>query len=372
MQKISETFCPAKWDDLYINLESNFAYGCCKALPVPINNDCKKTLDKQKENLLNNIQDPSCEYCWKLERNNLPSLRQIHLANFSRPYEDYLANCDPLEVEINLGNECNFQCIYCNPKFSSKWNADVLKKPYALFTDKFNYSYIPIKEIRDNIDTENVITTYAKNIKSIALLGGEPFYNKKFFKILDNLSVDTLRITTNLSAKIEDLKKFFSITKKFKSVILQISIDSTGDLAEFTRYGINYEDFLVKLKFVLDNCPANTKIFILSVMTSITIRDIKNIKKLILPLVQNNSVVWNLSYCTSPRFQSFDTLLDKFKQSAILELNELQIYNNIVGEDVVLSAIQISKFNKTLYMQLVHFLNEFSSRQKIKLPIELD
>lgn len=371
MQKISKTFCPSKWDDLHINLESQFAYGCCKATPVPINNDFKKILDKQKENLLNDIQDPSCEYCWKLERHNLPSQRHKCLEQFSRSYDEYIANCDPLEIEINLGNECNFQCIYCNPKFSSKWHADILKKPYKIFSDKFNYT-IPINEVKKNIDAENLIYQLAENTKRIALIGGEPFYNKKFFQILENINVDTLRITTNLSAKTANLQRFFEISSKFNKVEFQISIDSTGSIAEFTRYGLNYKEFYNKLCFIIDKCPGNVNIKILSLMTSLTILDLKELKKEILPLVKNNAIKWDLSYCTNPVFQSFDTLQDKFKTEAILELDELENYTAIYGANIVAGAIKVSQFNKTLYMQLLHFLKDFAERRKINIPFDLN
>jgi hypothetical protein len=35
-------------------------------------------------------------------------------------------------------------------------------------------------------------------------------------------------------------------------------------------------------------------------------------------------------------------------------------------------AINSSKFNKTLYNQMKHFLNEFSTRKNILIPVELD
>ena len=42
-------------------------------------------------------------------------------------------------IQVSVGNECNFQCTYCNPKFSSKWEDDVRRQSYKVFTDRFFY-----------------------------------------------------------------------------------------------------------------------------------------------------------------------------------------------------------------------------------------
>lgn len=370
MQKIPDTFCPAKWDELQINLESNFIYSCCKATPVEINDNFNSALNEQKENLLNGIKDLSCEYCWKLERNNLPSLRHFKLKNITRNFKEYLQNCDPLVVEINLGNECNFQCVYCNPKFSSRWQNDVHKKEYKLYSDKFHYA-IPLNFNRKKDKIKNLLENYNKKSKMISLIGGEPFYNKLFFDIIKNLQTPLIEVTTNLSTNKNDLMKFFDLTLKFEKVKFNISLDSTGDIAEFTRFGMNYKNFQNNLEFVLENCPKNIDITIKTVCSSTTVLDLSNVKNYIVPLIETFSINWYINPCHNPKFQSFDTLKDTYKPQILEMLTELKKNNKIGGTDIVKSAILTSKFNKTLYNQLVHFYNEFASRKKIKIPFDL-
>lgn len=370
MQKIPDTFCPAKWDELQINLDNNFVYACCKAAPVEITENFENVLDQQKYNLLNNIQDPSCNYCWKVEKNNLSSLRHYKLKNYTRDFKEYVDNCSPSYVEINLGNECNFQCVYCNPKFSSRWQSDVTKKPYKLYSDKFFYA-IPINHTRKKEQITKLFNHYGKISQTIGIIGGEPFYNKSFFDIIKNLQSPNLELVTNLSAHQDDIKKFFRLTQDFKSVIFQISIDSTDKIAEFTRFGMNFSKFKDNLKFVLENSPKNYIIELSSVFTSTTILDLENTKNFIMPLLTTDRIKWILSPCINPRFHSFSTLKDIYKPELLTLLEQLKLHTNAKGVDSVISAILSNKFNNTMYNQLIHFYKEFAARKKIKIPFSL-
>lgn len=373
MQEIPNTFCPAKWDEVFINLQNNLIYACCKSTPVPIDRNLDKVLNHQKENLLAGIRDSSCEYCWKLEKNNLPSLRHEWLNKYTayRKYQDYSANTKPLQVEINLGNECNFQCIYCNPKFSSKWHADIDKKPYKIFSDRSNY-VIPIKVNRMQEEIKQLVKKYSTEVNSISFIGGEPFYNKSFFQILDLVSTEEITVTTNLSSDISTIEKFFKSAGKFKKVKFNISVDSTNKIAEFTRYGTDFKRFKSNLLYVIENAPENLQIKFLTLLTSITIRDLSNLKNMIMPLLDNNYIKWELSYCSTPKFQSLDTLKDELKEPACEILSQLVTNEKIMGAATAKSAVLSSKFNNTLYMQLVHFINEFADRKKIDIPFDLN
>ena len=83
MPKIPDTFCPAKWDEIYINLDYNFVYSCCKATPVTVNSNISETLKNQKTNLLSGIMDPSCNYCWDIEEKGHTSRRARYLKKFN-------------------------------------------------------------------------------------------------------------------------------------------------------------------------------------------------------------------------------------------------------------------------------------------------
>lgn len=369
MQDLPKTFCPAKWDELFINLEFNLAYACCKSTPIQIDTNISNSLRTQKKNLMAGIKDPSCNYCWKSEDAGLPSIRMLYLSKFKNNIEDYTDDRMPSSVEINLGNECNFQCMYCNPKFSSKWYADVSKKPYSLFNSKFNYA-LPIKKEISKDDKFSLIKKYSLHTHRIDLIGGEPFYTKRFFELLEIIQSKEIFVTTNLSCSKAQIDKFFKLTEKFEKVGFHFSLDATGKIAEFTRHGLDFDLFDSNLRYILKNAPKNFNFQIKSLMTSITITDLENLKNYLHEFL-NGNFKWLLYNCITPEFQSFLTLKDELRGPAIDILSELEKTPNVLHADTIKSAILTSSFNKTLYNQLKVFVNEFSTRKNILVPVDL-
>lgn len=374
---ISKTFCPAKWDEILINLSANYVYSCCKSVPVKITKkeDINRALESQRQNLLNEIQDSHCNYCWDVENNGHLSKRHEHLAKINpNDYNLYTTGkVVPKFIEVNLGNECNFQCMYCNPKFSSQWETDVLTKPYKTYSDKFFYAV----EEKNSNNIANSIEWLKQfdYVEKLSLIGGEPLQNKNFYKVIDSIGSKYLELTTNLSCQtVAPIDKILNLSNRYEEIYLGISIDSTRENAEFTRYGMNFELLLANIKYLLENAPGNVKIFFNSVMTSITIRDIASTIDLIDSFhKQNNSISWNIHFCRDPNIFTLNTLPDQYKDDI---LNKVKTLENkaytITGIQPLQGAIITSKFNNTLYKQMVHFLQEFSGRKNISIPNNLN
>ena len=373
---IAKTFCPAKWNEILVNLNENYVYSCCKSVPVKITKkeDIEQALDDQKKNLLSGIQDPSCNYCWKIEDQGYASLRQSHLSEFDySTIDQYIDNTiSPRKIEINLGNECNFQCTYCNPKFSSQWETDVKKKPYELYSDRFFYA--SNEKNSNNInDTIKWLQTY-KFVKNLNIIGGEPLQNKHLFRVVECINSDKLGITTNLSCKKTSLDKILNLANKYKEIDMVVSLDSTRENAEFSRYGMEFDVLLDNIRYLIDNSPSNIKITFVSLMTSITIQDFDNIVELMDKFYNLNptNIKWEISYCQYPTILSLNTLLDRHKPKILERINSIKDRKYIKGLETLEGAIMVSKFNKTLYGQMKHFLEEFSSRKNIAIPVILD
>lgn len=375
MQQLPSTFCPAKWDEIMLNFSFDYVFSCCKATPVKFDNkNYNIVIKQQKENLLNGIQDPSCDYCWKHENKNLPSKRQEYLKLFDQSKFELYKKDDikPIQVELYIGNECNFQCTYCNPKYSSQWELDVKKEPYNVFTDK---DFFEVD--KKNKEIKNDILDFIKNLNKksfLIILGGEPLLNKFIWEILDNTSAENISIITNLSTnKTQDIDKLIEKCAQLKSMNVTVSIDSTKENAEFTRYGSNFSTFAKTFDYLLINAPSNMHININSVISTITIRDLKNF----LLFVKNNKekfpkLTWRMNPCVYPRIQSFETLSDDFRAESLNLLQEIKMLDYVKGADTVEASLLSTKFNKTLYYELKHFLLQFSNRKKITIPICLN
>ena len=373
---ISKTFCPAKWDELTVNLSANYVYSCCQSEPIKITKkeDITRALDQQKNNLLEGIQDPACDYCWKVENQGYNSLRHDYLNTFDSTLIDQYKNntVDIKRIEVNLGNECNFQCTYCNPKFSSQWESDVKNKPYKIYSDRFFYA-VDEKNNNNINDTIDWLNSYA-SVDILKIIGGEPLQNKHFFRVIGSIKSNILVFHTNLSCKKNKLDNILNLAKNYKEIVIGISLDSTGKNAEFSRYGMDFNLMLDNIRYLITRIPPNIKIQFVSVMSSITIRDFNNMSDLIDNFYNLNptNISWHMVYCQNPLILSLDTLPDQYKSKILEKIALIKDRKYINGLEILESGIRASKFNKTLYGQMKHFLEEFSSRKNIAIPVILD
>ena len=372
MQKIPKTFCPAKWDELHLNYNYNWAYGCCKATPIVFKRDWHEELDKQKNNLLEGVQDPSCDYCWQVENQGGVSDRQGYLDNFDyNTFELYQQPREPSTVEVNLGNECNFQCTYCGPQFSSKWQQEQSTNPIKFKTDIQHYRLV--KKQDELIDNNLRFLNKYQELDTLNLIGGEPLLNKKLFKMLDEVdNVKNLHITTNFSCSHKVINNIIERSQRYHSVKLAISLDSTGLVAEFTRWGMDYDKLISNIDYLIDNIRDNIEIRILTLVSALTIVDLDRLTEVVNELKQRHSkLTWRLSYCASPRIQSFATVKDELKLQALDKIKQLALLDYTVNADTVVTSLEGSEFDSKLYQEQQEFLEEFSLRKKIAIPREL-
>jgi len=368
--KIPNTFCPAKWDELHLNYNYKWAYGCCKATPIVFVDDWREQLDQQKQNLLNGVQDPSCDYCWKVENNGGVSDRHGYIKNFDQTlFPEYLENLrEPSTIEVNLGNECNFQCTYCSPQFSSKWDTDMRSKPYKIKSDMGHFR-LNSKQA-DNIESNLTFLNKYQSIDVLNILGGEPLQNKRLFKMLDDIdNVKNLHITTNFSCKKETIDQIIERSQRYDSVRLGISLDATGKIAEFTRYGMNWANMIDNIEYLISHAGKNIEIRILTLLSSLTIHGIDNLTILMKEIHgAYPNTTWRLSYCVSPKIQSFKTLINKEKYlNKVKELGNLPF---VLNSESVYNELLASEYDNELRKELDKFLNEFSQRKQIEIPKE--
>jgi len=363
---IPDTFCPAKWDEIHLNVQQDYVFSCCKATPIRFYKNINQALNTQKNNLLTGIQDPSCNYCWATET----GLRHEYLSKFDpNKFEHYKTNTvTPTLMEINLGNECNFQCLYCNPKFSSQWEQDVRKKPYRLFVDKFNYEIVEVNRRTTSESNLSIINEF-QDVKNLNVIGGEPLLNKNLWQIFETTSATSISLVTNLSCDAKQLDKLFALHDKFEKIIIGVSIDATKEISEFVRYGLNFNTLIANLTYIFEHAPGNVHLNILSLMTSLTVLDLENFTKLVeVWKTQFPKLNWVLSYCVNPEIQGFKTLTENDRQTALKSVQYIKTLDYVSGIDSVEGALANTKFNNTLFQQMRYFVNEFATRKQIEKP----
>lgn len=371
---IPDSFCPGKWDELCLNLNYNYVYSCCSAVPMTFVKDFNEVLDKQKANLLNGVKDTSCNHCWDIERSGGTSKRPKYFKNFdSKDFVSYQNGTSQVKsLELNLGNECNFQCVYCNPKYSSLWEADVAKQPYKVFADRFNYNIIEKNKVDlTEVNCEQVASV--GHVSEFKLIGGEPLQNKHVWEVLESASADRLTITTNLSCKQSSIDRLLALANtQFKSIRFQISLDATKEISEFVRYGMEYDATVKNIEYVLLNAPPNVLVTIASTISSLTVRDLPNFTKQIEHWQTiRPSLIWTLNYCSTPVIQSFVTLPEVFKNSVQEQIDYIKTMPNIEFPETIESALQTT-YSPTMYKELQYFMQQFADRKNIKIPLCLE
>lgn len=357
-----KSFCPAHWDDIHFAPSQGYMQGCCKATPIPIDN--KIELEMRRRSALNGVRVPACNYCWKTEDAGLESYRHFKLSKW-----DGTQNCRLLT--LNLGNLCNLQCVYCNEKYSSKWQTDKKKFgkiPLTVDSDVYYSGDVENKPSQVYIDFYN--ETQPTSVLTVT--GGEPLIGTVFYDIMEACDLerlDQIRVSTNLCyTNPVVLKKLLELQDKVK-IIIQPSLDTVNiETQERIRYGFNWQLFESNLKYLLEK--TNVSISFNSLMTDQSVLGIYKMHEYVYNLKCRypNRIEWFVSYCVQPRIHSFEVLDDYERSEAIQQvgkvLQELDNEKEITGLNGVLAALNSTSFDEALFVEQLAFYEEFNMRQK--------
>lgn len=246
---MSDFYCAAPWRGLHVNLDGDVRV-CCAGQPGFLGNINQKTIDdilssdKLKE-IRNSINQGvgHREYCRGcLERiNDGHTERQWHNdtnKDFLVVGADVESKHCPTIVDIRWNNTCNLSCSYCNSYFSSTWGS-INKSPVK-------------SQVRPNYNSLiEFISSNTKNIRDVAMLGGEPLLINENVMLLQNLPLDTrVTIITNGAVDFE-YNKVFELLSQRKNVHWRISVDNITEQYEYVRHGAQWHRLvnnLIKIK----------------------------------------------------------------------------------------------------------------------------
>lgn len=297
LNKVSPSFCLAKWKQLTLHLQNGQNHSCHHPYPHKVdlqeisndpsalhNTSFKK---EQRRLMLEGKRPKECQYCWNVENTEAHKDKKIFSDRILKSSEgwakDDLAkisstpwntNVNPSYLEVSFSNICNFKCSYCSPVYSSKWQEEAGKfGPYPTSSHYNDLSYFQANsEISDFSKKNNPYLdafwkwwpSLSQDLKVFRITGGEPLLSPDTFKILDYLdsapmpNLD-LAINTNACVPSEIFEKFSTkihsllSRKKIKSFKLYASLDGTGAAAEYSRFGLDYSLWLKNTGYFLDH-----------------------------------------------------------------------------------------------------------------------
>lgn len=270
-----------------------------------------------RQNLADDIQDPSCSVCWNLENKGLGSSR----TRFSSMHtdSDNLSHWD-----IRDDNLCNMSCRMCGPWCSSLWNQEALK-----YKDDKTYYNHPVSDsiiLKTKTDTKQVFQDNLDHCKSVYFAGGEPLLNNTHWDILkilyDNERWDThVRYTTNLMKTKYKGMDAIEMWKKFKRISISVSVDAIGELAEYTRTGTVWETVEENLRKILQYQSDEINVNVNITTSLLTIHQLDKTIDYLLDLGVNAEDIMYFNVLRAPRFLNVNLLPTEEKHRLWTKLN---------------------------------------------------
>ena len=276
-KEVGPTFCLAKWHHVTMYLQTGETHSCYHPAPhkIPLldvfetPSALHNTAHKKQERkmMLEGKQPDGCQYCWNIEAMGPDYISDRHIRNASifteERYEQtakgpWDQNVNPEYIEINFGNECNFKCGYCHPKYSTRFFNEI--KEHGPVTSVKNHRCdIDWMKLYSREEDNPYVDAFwkwwpelRKTLNIMRVTGGEPLMHVSTWKLLEKIDKDPmpwleLNINSNLGVKTSLVEKLSDSVKqlcddgKIRSFKLFTSLDTWGPRAEYIRTGLDLE-----------------------------------------------------------------------------------------------------------------------------------
>jgi sulfatase maturation enzyme AslB (radical SAM superfamily) len=336
-----DIFCAVPWHNSHLYWDGTYG-ACCSERTRPsgpeknladtsitewYNSDAMRDF---RLRILGDQKLPECEGCYKEESHGHESRRikenfkvgiftkQAFKKSFEQsPWAEKFndskqsgfTNKLPIDLHLDFGNECNLACKMCFPAASSritqqyiKWQIPVEKKSNWTNSDLLYQKFL------DNIKS-------LPNLHRIHVMGGEPLINKKFYDFVDWL-VDNNYKDLSLSFVSNGTRIDFDFIEKlkfFKSVDIEISLESVYDNNHYIRQGSNTQQLLNNINQLVSKRTNTLNIVLRSVPQLL---NVNNYYDYILFAYKNRLSIQSIPL-TRPNYLAINVLPATIKKSLI-------------------------------------------------------
>lgn len=276
LDKLSPTFCGAKWYNATIWLGSGMTTSCHHPLPHrvdPVAVEANPKLlhntpekKEQRRQMQCGERPAGCEYCWKIEdmgpnfisdriyKSNIYTQTELEDARNSL----YDSDVNLRTLEIAFDRTCNFACSYCNPAFSSTWVKDLKTNGsyQGLVSDGRNhFTHVHSSSQLYGVEDRNPYveaffkwweTDLHSTLRELRVTGGEPTMSADLWRLIDwfkanaDKSQTKLAINSNLGGKGELIDRLIDARNYLPSLDVYTSCEAVGAPAEYIRDGLNF------------------------------------------------------------------------------------------------------------------------------------
>lgn len=407
--------CYAKWTQVTISLGNGTTHSChhppkrvvpleeLKNNPSALHNTQHKKSIRQL--MLSGKQPEECSNCWSVEKNYQEGVFSDRIKKsstfWSRPFKnkilnDPLSNINPPYVEISFDNTCNLKCSYCNSLNSSKWVEEI--KKFGGYPTSDNYHSLDVNLLPKQKDFNPYIESFWNwwpnlypDLKVFRITGGEPLLSQHTFKVMDKIIDNPKKdlefgVNTNLSVPNILIDSFIEKMQRIevKDKIVYTSGEGFGVKGEYSRFGLNYDQWKINCSKILQQIP-NCKLTIMSAFNVFSVSNYKMFINDLLELRKMGTVYIDVSYVRDPAFLSIFILDDSFEKYFVdlvrlfednnfsyFELNNVKrlysVYKNLRLKDINLInsrhdfikyVDELDKRRKTNFLQTFPELEDF-------------
>ena len=281
----NKTFCMAPWTHTYLSPQTERRMCCASREPaqsfkqyIDTGNDAKEykplTLkehwnsDHMKSvrlRMMAGEELSECEVCdHKLLNTDVYRSYWNQLLNdrvdeaYNSTDETGATTMQTISFDYRFNNLCNFKCRMCGDMLSSSWEAESRKnKTWTKESQPWMAS--PLREQIIKFQDTQVVQEFVeavetKTIKEIYWCGGEPLMWDMHWKAMQRIielgfaKEVYVRYNTNLSRTSFKGTKLFDLLPQFQDWQICSSLDGTGEVGEYIRDGLNYEQWLRNFK----------------------------------------------------------------------------------------------------------------------------
>jgi len=171
--------------------------------------------------------------------------------------------------DYRFSNLCNFSCRMCGDMLSSTWEAENKKHGKGDYEHYRIWGRKDIKEQLEKFHDQQIVKEFTeavedRRITELYWCGGEPLMWKIHWTAMERIKelgyADRVlaRYNSNMS-RIDFYGKnlFNDILQYFPKFQICASIDGTGEVGEYIRTGLKYDEWLSNMKYGLKFCDKN-------------------------------------------------------------------------------------------------------------------
>lgn len=324
------------------------------------NGDYMKSVRKK---LMAGEEIPQCSVCnYKLLNS------QVYRQHFNRFYNDQIdeafestdeSGATTMNVtswDYRFNNLCNFSCRMCGDMLSSTWETENKKHGRADTYEKYEiWGRKDVKAQLQKFHDQHIVKEFMdavenKTIKEFYWCGGEPLMWKIHWTAMQRVvelgysNSVYARYNSNMSRiKFFKLNLFDDILSKFNSWQINASIDGTGEIGEYVRTGLKYNEWLENMKYAKKFVKHPRQLQLDYTVTLPGLFELENMyklqKELKIPLLLKKVFTFSPEVFMSPLFlprRLLDKLVNKAREKVVNEPKHIFNLSYLEGLDDLL------------------------------------